>query len=286
MVAHTKGGETDPRVDQLLERWEELCRQGESLSAEELCATCPELVGEVARRIALLHAFDPLLFDATIAAAARFRREPAAAPTRQSASARADYRDLRFHAAGGLGEVFVAHNAELNREEALKFLKPGRAGDPESHRRFLQEAEITSRLEHPGVVPIYSRGSDSSGAPCFAMRFIRGATLQVAIDGFHAAEAYGRDRAERSLALRELLNRFVSVCNTVAYAHSRGILHRDLKPGNVMLGQYDETLVVDWGLAKPFEREDAAAGSAEEARSRRARARATPRSRSWVLSRT
>jgi len=130
----------------------------------------------------------------------------------------------------------------------LKFVKPGRAGDPESLRRFLQEAEVTSRLEHPGVVPIYTRGTDGSGAPCYAMRFIRGATLQDALDAFHAAERPGQDRAERSLALRDLLNRLVSVCNTVAYAHSRGILHRDLKPQNIMLGPYDETLVVDWGL--------------------------------------
>ncbi len=265
MALHTHGGETDPRVDQLLERWEELCRQGESLSAEELCATCPELAGEVARRIAMLHAFEPLLTDGTSGAVGHLRREAAAGPSRKSATARANYRELRFHAAGGLGEVFVAQNAELNREEALKFLKRGRAGDPESCRRFLQEAEITSRLEHPGVVPIYGRGADGSGAPCYAMRFIRGETLQVAIDAFHAAEANGRDQAERSLALRELLNRFISVCTTVAYAHSRGILHRDLKPGNVMLGQYDETLVVDWGLAKPFDPEAAADGRALDA---------------------
>ncbi len=230
MVAHSHNhaDDTDPRVDQLLEPLGGILPAREISFRRRTGALRLELAGEVARRIALLRAFDPLLADPTIAAA----RHPAAAlaggSSRESATARADYRDLRFHAAGGLGEVFLARNAELNREEALKFLKPGRAGDPESRRRFLQEAEITSRLEHPGVVPIYARGADGSGAPCYAMRFIRGATLQDAIDAFHSAEKSDRDRVERSLALRELLNRFVSVCNTAAYAHSRGIPHRDL----------------------------------------------------------
>ena len=175
-----------------------------------------------------------------------------------------NYRDLRFHAAGALGEVFLARNAELNREVALKFLKPGRARDPESLRRFLQEAEITGRLEHPGVVPIYALGTDAAGATCYAMRFIRGETLQNAIDALPRRRAPGRDHSERSLGLRELLDRFVSVCSTVGYAHSRGILHRDLKPRNVMLGKYDETLVVDWGLAKPFEPDKASGAGGEE----------------------
>ena len=141
---------------------------------------------------------------------------------------------------------------------------PSALGDPESLRRFLQEAEVTGRLEHPGVVPIYALGPTRSGAPCYAMRFIRGETLQDPIDAFHAAEKPGRDPSERSLALRDLLNRFVSICSTMAYAHSRGILHRDLKPRNVMLGKYDETLVVDWGLAKPFDRDEAARSVGEE----------------------
>ena len=262
MVAHA--ADADPRVDELLLRWEELHELGQSVSAGELCSTCPELAEELARRIALLLKLDPLLDATSTTAREQMRLDPTVRSGRQSATAQAEYRDLRFHAAGALGEVFLARNAELNRDVALKFLKPGRNRDSESLRRFLREAEVTGRLEHPGVVPIYALGTDETGSPCYAMRFIRGATLHDAIDAFHAARQSDKNASERSLALRELLNRFVSICNTVAYAHSRGILHRDLKPRNVMLGKYEETLVVDWGLAKPFERDESAQSAGED----------------------
>jgi serine/threonine-protein kinase len=189
---------------------------------------------------------------------------PARRSRRRSATARGEFRDLLYHNAGALGEVYMARDVELNREVALKFLKPERVHDADSRRRFLLEAEVTGRLEHPGVVPIYALGVDSAGSPCYAMRFIRGETLQDAINAFHAAEKDGRDASERSLAMRALLDRFVSICSTMGYAHSRGILHRDLKPRNVMLGKYDETLVVDWGLAKPFDRDESARWADED----------------------
>jgi hypothetical protein len=168
---------------------------------------------------------------------------------------------LRPHARGGLGEVFVAYDEELHREVALKEIQRPYAGHAEGRARFVLEAEITGNLEHPGVVPVYGLGRHPDGRPFYAMRLIKGDSLQAAVHRFHAAESPHRDPGERTLALRGLLRRFVDVCNAVAYAHSRGVLHRDLKPANVMLGPYGETLVVDWGLAKVLGgREEAPAG--------------------------
>jgi WD40 repeat protein/tRNA A-37 threonylcarbamoyl transferase component Bud32 len=167
---------------------------------------------------------------------------------------------LRPHAKGGLGQISVALDSELNREVALKELRPERADDPDSRARFLLEAEITGRLEHPGVVPVYGLGSDVHGRPFYAMRFVKGQSLKEAIDRFHQAEDRDdRDPRRWNLALRQLLNRFVAVCNVMAYAHSRGVIHRDLKPANILLGPYGETLVVDWGLAKVVGRGESAA---------------------------
>ena len=159
------------------------------------------------------------------------------------------YRVLRSHARGGLGEVYVALDGELRRMVALKEIRAHYADEATSRARFIIEAEITGTLEHPGVVPVYGFGHYPDGRPYYAMRFIQGMTLGVAIEKHHAAEAEA-DPGEHAVAFRALLGRFVDVCDVVAFAHSRGVLHRDLKPDNVMLGRFGETLVVDWGLAK------------------------------------
>jgi tetratricopeptide (TPR) repeat protein len=173
------------------------------------------------------------------------------------------FRILRPHARGALGEVYVALDGELHREVALKEIQQQHAGHPESRARFLLEAEVTGGLEHPGVVPVYGLGQYGDGRPFYAMRFIKGDSLKEALERFHGGEGAGRDPGARGLALRQLLGRFVDVCNAVAYAHSRGVLHRDLKPGNIMLGPYGETLVVDWGLAKVVGHPEGPLASAE-----------------------
>jgi len=173
------------------------------------------------------------------------------------------FRILRPHAKGGLGQVSVALDEELHREVALKEIQARHAGHPENRARFVLEAEITGRLEHPSIVPVYGLGQYADGRPFYAMRFIKGDSLKEAVAHFHQADVPGRDPGERTLALRKLLGRFLDVCNAIAYAHSRGVLHRDLKPGNIMLGQYGETLVVDWGLAKSIGRGEGARDSEE-----------------------
>ena len=185
--------------------------------------------------------------------------------------------------------MYEARNEEFPRQVALKFIKKDYAEHEESRSRFLTEAEITGRLEHPGIVPIYGIGEDDAGHPCYAMRFIRGVPLEDAIKAFHEAdrpalEPAARDQAFRELlarikgesktegdddlrdrVFRELLNRFKTVCETIDYAHNKRVVHRDLKPNNIMLGKYGETLVVDWGIAKLLDQGEApTASDAEE----------------------
>jgi serine/threonine-protein kinase len=170
------------------------------------------------------------------------------------------FRVLRPHAHGGLGAVFVALDAELHREVALKQILDSHADDPVSRKRFLLEAEVTGGLEHPGIVPVYGLGTYGDGRPYYAMRFIRGDSLKEAIERFHADEVRKMAPGHRSLELSKLLRRFLDVCNAIDYAHSRGVLHRDIKPANVILGRHGETLVVDWGLAKASGRSDPGSG--------------------------
>jgi tetratricopeptide (TPR) repeat protein/tRNA A-37 threonylcarbamoyl transferase component Bud32 len=188
--------------------------------------------------------------QAAAVATTSFAAEKASPTEATVAGDAARYRVRRLHARGGLGEVYVALDEELHREVALKRIQGACADDTSSRNRFLREAEITARLEHPGVVPVYGLVADHEGRPCYAMRFIQGETLATACRRFHEENARGEDAGKRRLELRHLLSQFIAVCNTLDYAHSHGIIHRDLKPANIMLGQYGETLVVDWGLAK------------------------------------
>jgi tetratricopeptide (TPR) repeat protein len=273
---------SEDHLNRLLSAWRKALAEGQDLSIQELCRDCPDLIEEVKRRPEFARQLEdlppgpkptlpqpntsidrvepPTLPPADRAGMATLPYRsvdtvstsgPLVSPTGSSR-----YRIVRPFARGGLGEVFLAHDEELDREVALKEIQAPFANDMESRARFVREGKVTGGLEHPGIVPVYGLGAYIDGRPFYAMRFIKGESLRDAIGRFHQADRRGRDFGERALALRELLRRFIDVCNAIEYAHSREVLHRDLKPANVMLGPYGETLVVDWGLAKAFGQPD------------------------------
>jgi tetratricopeptide (TPR) repeat protein/tRNA A-37 threonylcarbamoyl transferase component Bud32 len=141
---------------------------------------------------------------------------------------------------GGMGVVLKGRDSDLGRELAVKVLLERYRDHPAMIRRFIEEAQISGQLQHPGVVPVYEIGVLSDHRPYFAMKLIKGRTL--------AELLAGRSDAEDNLP--RLLSIFESVCQTVAYAHARGVIHRDLKPANIMVGSFGEVQVMDWGAAK------------------------------------
>lgn len=262
------------RVEQLVSQWEELLAQGQYIPAEELCTGCPELLEEVQKRIDEVgprHAEETAAPDvggmATVIEPEGPRSQDTGALVLEQA-----YRKLRFHARGGLGEIYIADDEELQRDVVLKFIRPRHRDRRDCREQFQLEAEVTARLDHPGVVPVYGFGTTPDGRLCYAMRFIQGETLEERIAQVHNTSATGSHKkksgslfsAARSVEFRGLLNRLVTVCQTIAYAHNRGILHRDIKPENIMLGKYGDTLVVDWGLALPIDRDESARASGEQ----------------------
>ncbi|HQI05545.1 MAG TPA: serine/threonine-protein kinase, partial [bacterium] len=153
-------------------------------------------------------------------------------------------------ARGGAGRVLIALDRHIGREIAMKELlldlRDKRDGkirnDPQTvslRNRFLREARVTGQLEHPSIVPVYEIGRHPDGIFYYTMRMVKGKTLNQAIKICNSLE----DRLE-------LLPHFYNICNAVAYAHSKGVINRDLKPSNVMIGEFGETVVLDWGLAK------------------------------------
>src|SRR3954469_9441912 len=146
------------------------------------------------------------------------------------------YHIMGEHGRGGLGRVSRAHDRELGRDVAVKELI---SRNPVDEIRFLREALITARLEHPGIVPVHEAGRWPDGTPFYAMKLVAGQPLRALL-------------AERvTVAERiQLLHHVIAVADAIAYAHDRNIIHRDLKPANVIVGDFGETVVIDWGLAK------------------------------------
>jgi serine/threonine-protein kinase len=139
-----------------------------------------------------------------------------------------------------MGTVFRAYDPDFQRSLAVKVLGKHHQGRADLEQRFLSEAQLTGQLQHPGVPPVHQIGRLADGRPFFAMKLVSGRTL---------AELF-KDRPNPSVELPRFLAIFAQVCQTVAYAHSRGVIHRDLKPTNIMVGAFGEIQLMDWGLAK------------------------------------
>lgn len=163
----------------------------------------------------------------------------------------APYRDLGELGKGGMGEIRRVWDRKLRREVAMKLLRSEYASDPSMLARFTEEAQATAQLEHPGIVPVHALGEDAEGRPYFTMKEVRGKTLSVLIAEVHAHSRDGQWLPTPSgWSFNRLMQAFHRVCEAVGFAHARGVIHRDLKPDNIMLGAYGEVLVLDWGLAK------------------------------------
>ena len=149
------------------------------------------------------------------------------------------YDVLQGIAAGGMGTIYRAHDRQLDREVALKVLASGRDA-PALLQRFVTEARVLAQLQHPGIPPVYEEGWLPDGRAFIAMKLVQGHTLSEQL----------KARPAPKTDLVKYLGVFRQVCETVAFAHSQGVLHRDLKPDNVMVGPFGEVQVIDWGLAK------------------------------------
>ena len=156
------------------------------------------------------------------------------------------YGELRLIGVGGMGTVFEGEDKLLGRKVALKIMRHKMRRDRANTEKFINEARITARVEHPSVVPVHRLGMSEDGGIYFSMKMIDGENLRSIIEKL----ASGDKEMQKKYTLRRLLEIFISGCNGIAAAHNRGILHCDLKPSNLMVGNFGEVLVLDWGVAR------------------------------------
>src|SRR5688572_15286079 len=154
----------------------------------------------------------------------------------------AEYVERSHLAAGGMGQITLARDRRLGRQVAIKEL---RTNSPVARARFAREALLTAQLEHPGIVSVHEAGTWPSGEPFYAMRLVKGRSLDRVLE-----EA---KRLEQRVAL---IPHVIAVAEALAYAHDQHVIHRDLKPHNIMVGKFGETVVIDWGLGKNLVEDD------------------------------
>ncbi|MEO1597727.1 MAG: serine/threonine-protein kinase, partial [Planctomycetota bacterium] len=143
-------------------------------------------------------------------------------------------------ARGGMGAILRGRDVDIGRDLAIKVLLTSHKDCPEVVQRFVEEAQISGQLQHPGIAPVYDIGQFVDERPYMSMKLVKGDTLSKQL----------ADREDIHEGCSKLIGVFKQICDTIAYAHSRGVIHRDLKPANIMVGAFGEVQVMDWGLAK------------------------------------
>ena len=155
------------------------------------------------------------------------------------------YKFIRSIGFGGMKGVLLVHDRDTGRDVAMAIMPDFRDRPVYDLNRFVREARITAKLEHPNIVPVYDIGIDASGSPYFTMKYLRGSTLSVVLKRLRSGDAETQEKFPQT----RLLQLFIRVCNAVAFAHSMDVCHFDLKPGNIHCGDFGEVQVIDWGLA-------------------------------------
>jgi WD40 repeat protein/serine/threonine protein kinase len=231
----------EERVDALIADWLEAIERGQAPDPQDLISRHPDMAPEL-----------------TAFFADRLRFQQAAGRMGESQLPEGLERRFGVHelldeiARGGMGVVLKGRDTAIGREVAVKVLQERHIGEAELLQRFVEEAQIAGQLQHPGIAPIYELGEFADRRPYFTMKLIKGETLAKLLASRPGPE---HDRPR-------LLKIFEQVCQTLAYAHSRGVIHRDLKPANIMVGAFGEVQVMDWGLAKVLSAQMPAAQSA------------------------
>jgi hypothetical protein len=159
------------------------------------------------------------------------------------------YVKLHRRGRGAMGDVYEAYDRHLRRPVAVKEPRPGLDDNADLLGRFAAEARLTAGLEHPGIVSVHEYHEDGAGTPFYVMRLVNGPTLGERIRDYHQPPA-DQGATERHLLWNQLLHSFAAVCAAMAYAHARGVVHRDLKPGNIVAGVFGATVILDWGMGQ------------------------------------
>ncbi len=245
----------DKSIDQLFEQWLAAFERQQVLSVAELCPDQPKHREALSRRIAAWRRLHQSWNTDHAAQQVTADLDDSALTGIDHVKLGVDYCQLQHLASGGIGVVYQATDACLERTVAIKTVRSHvRVSDPSN--RFLEEARITAGLDHPGIVPVYGMGTTEDGSTFYVMRLVRGQTMGETIEAFFAGSATTGSPDFESRGFHDLLGRFAAVCKTIAYAHSRGIIHCDIKPRNILFGRFGETVMLDWGAACPVQREE------------------------------